>query len=240
VRAAIIGYGSMGKLLKEELGPECVCVIAPQSPDIYTSLYEYEKEIDVILDFSNPANLDMICSYAKEHNTRVVIGTTGYSKEQLKKIKDLARTNAVLKSRNFSIGANLINKLVREITPYISEMYDIELVERGPASKIDTPCSIITEDLIKSIKDGTKGKPKYMRKGNNRRLDNEIGVHQIRGGEIEDEHDILYCGEDDYIEFIHRGISRTRFAKGAIHAAEWLLDQEAGLYDMEDVLFKRK
>ena len=240
MRAAVIGYGSMGKLLKEELGPECVCVIAPQSPDIYTSLYEYEKEIDVILDFSNPANLDMIYNYAKEHKTKVIIGTTGYTKEQLKKIKDLSKTNAVLKSRNFSIGANLINKLVRDITPYINSMYDVELVERGPASKIDTPCAITTEMLIKSIKDGTNGKPKYMRKGNNRRLDNEIGIHQIRGGEMEDEHDIIYCGEDDYIEIKHRGISRARFAKGAIHAAEWILTQEAGMYDMEDVLFKRK
>jgi len=240
VRAAIIGYGGMGKLLKEELGPECVCVIAPQSPDIYTSLYEYEKEIDVILDFSNPANLDMIYSYAKEHGTKVIIGTTGYTKEQLKKIKDLSKTNAVLKSRNFSVGANLVNKLIREITPFIADYYDVELVERGPASKIDTPCAITTEMLIKSIKDGTSGKPKYTRRGNQRRLDSEIGIHQIRGGEIEDEHDIMYCGEDDYIEIVHRGISRARFARGAIQAAEWIVDQEPGYYNMEDILFKRK
>jgi len=239
MRAAIIGYGTMGKIIKEELGPECVCVIAPQSPDLYSSIYEYEGKIDVILDFSNPANLDMILSYAKANGTSVVIGTTGYNKEQLKKIKELSKTNAVLKSRNFSVGANLINKLIREITPYISQYYDVELVEKGGADKIETPCAITTEMLIESLKKGTKGKTKYGRKGNNRRERIEIGVHQIRGGELEDEHDILYLGDDDMIEIRHRGISKARFARGAIQAANYICGAKPGMYNMEDILFKK-
>ena len=239
MRAAIVGYGQMGKIIKEELGPECVCVIAPQSPDLYSSIYEYEGKIDVILDFSNPANLDMIYNYARENGCAVVIGTTGYSKEQIKKIKDLSKTNAVLKSRNFSMGANLVNKIIREITPYISDYYDIELIEKGKADKIDTPCIITTEMLLDSIKKGTKGKPKYGRKGNNRRELDEIGVHQIRGGELEDEHEVLYLGEDDIIEIKHRGMSRSRFARGAISAAKYLCDKKSGMYSMEDILFKR-
>ena len=239
MRAAIIGYGTMGKIIKEELGPECVCVIAPQSPDLYSSIYEYEGKIDVILDFSNPANLDMILSYAKTNGTSVVIGTTGYNKEQLKKINKLSKTNAVLKSRNFSVGANLINKLIREITPYISQYYDVELVEKGGADKIETPCAITTEMLIESLKKGTKGKTKYGRKGNNRRERIEIGVHQIRGGELEDEHDILYLGDDDMIEIRHRGISKARFARGAIQAANYICGAKPGMYNMEDILFKK-
>ena len=240
MRAAIIGYGQMGKIIKEELGPECVCVIAPQSPDLYSSIYEYDGKIDVILDFSNPAYFDQIYTYAKEHGTSVVIVTTGFSKEQLKKIKDLSKTNAVLKSRNFSVGANLINKLIREITPYIADYYDVELIEKGGADRIDPPCAITTEMLIDSLKKGTHGKPKYGRKGNFRRENSEIGIHQIRGGELEDEHDILYLGLDDIIEIKHRGISRARFARGAIQAAQYLCDAKPGMYNMEDILFKKR
>ena len=101
MRVALIGYGTMGKLIKEELNTEVVCIIAPQSPDLYENIFEYENDIDVILDFSNPANLDMIYQYATSHNTPVVFGTTGFSKEQLKKIKELSKHVPVLKSRNF-------------------------------------------------------------------------------------------------------------------------------------------
>ncbi|MCR5786595.1 MAG: 4-hydroxy-tetrahydrodipicolinate reductase [Acholeplasmatales bacterium] len=237
MRAALIGYGSMGKLIKEELGPEVVAIIAPQSPDLYTSLLEYDKIIDVILDFSNPANLDMIYNYAVEHKTPVVIGTTGYSKEQLAKIKKLSKIVPVLISRNFSVGANLVNKIIKQITPYIYDEYDIELLEKGPQSRIDTPCEIIGQMLLDSIKKCTGGKAKYGRKGNLRREANEIGFHQIRGGDLEDEHDVLYLGEDDIIEIRHRGISRARFARGAIHAAEWIIGKKPNLYSMEDILF---
>ena len=239
MRAALIGYGSMGKIIKSELGPECVCVIAPQSPDLYTSLYEYEGKIDVILDFSNPVNLDMIYDYAKEHNCAVVIGTTGYTDEQINKINDLAKTNPVLLSKNFSVGANLVNKIIREITPKIYEYYDIEYVEKGGSDKLDAPCRITSEMLIKSLERATNKTPKYDRQGNLRRDNNEIGIHQVRGGDMLDEHDILYIGEDDMIEIKHTGINKARFARGAIQAADYLLDAKPGMYNMEDILFKK-
>ena len=238
MRVCVVGYGEMGKLLKAELGPECVCVIAPQSPDCMTSILEYEGKIDVILDFSNRANLNMIYSYAKEHGTAVVIGTTGYTLEEQDKILDLSKTNAVLQSRNFSVGANLVNRIIREITPKIYEYYDIEYVEKGGAAKIDAPCRITSEMLIKSLTEATNTTPKYGREGNNRRESNEIGIHQIRGGDLLDEHDIMYIGEDDIIEIKHTGINKARFARGAIHAAEFVNDAKPGMYTMEDILFK--
>ncbi len=239
MRAALIGYGTMGKIIKEELGPECVCVIAPQSPDLYTSIYEYEGKIDVILDFSNPANLDMIYDYAKENNCACVFGTTGYTDEQMKKINDLATTNAVLISKNFSVGANLVNRIIRQITPKICDYYDIEYVEKGGSDKIDAPCRITSEMLIESLVEATKGTPKYDRQGNFRRESSEIGIHQIRGGEMLDEHDVLYIGEDDIIEIKHTGINKARFARGAIQAADYLLTAKPGMYNMEDILFKK-
>ena len=239
MRAALVGYGSMGKLIKEELGPEVVCIIAPQSPDLYTSLLEYEGIIDVILDFSNPANLDMIYDYAINHNIPVVIGTTGYTKEQLSKIKSLSKKVPVLKSKNFSVGANLVNRIIKEITPLICEAYDIELLEKGPRAKIDTPCEITGQMLLESVKKSTSRKAKFGRKGNKRRETTEIGFHQIRGGSLDDEHDILFLGDDDSIEIRHKGISRARFARGAIQAAMWVIDQKPGLYSMEDILFKK-
>lgn len=238
MRVCVVGYGSMGKLLKSELGPECVCVIAPQSPDLYTSILEYEGKIDVIIDFSNPTNLDMIYNYAKAHGTAVVFGTTGYSDEQIDKIHELAKTNACLLSKNFSVGANLVNKIIREITPKIYEYYDIEYVEKGRADKLEAPARITSEMLIKSLTEATKTTPKYGREGNSRRERKELGIHQIRGGDMLNEHDIIYVGDDDMIEIRHTGINKSRFAHGAIQAAEYISDKEPGMYNMEDILFK--
>ena len=82
MRAALIGYGTMGRLVYEELGSECAVVIAPNGPDCMNNLFEYEKPIDIIIDFSVPANLNMICEYATNHKTPVVIATTGFNSEQ--------------------------------------------------------------------------------------------------------------------------------------------------------------
>ncbi len=239
MRVAIIGYGTIGKLIKEELGPECACVIAQQSPDLYLSLFEYRKnDIDVIIDFSNPANLGMIYDYAKAHNTKVVFGTTGYSKEDLKKIKDLSKTNAVLKSRNFSFSANLFNKMIKLITPLLNDDYDIEIVEQTSNKSLNDSTVIATNAFINSLKKATGKKIKYGRKDSSRRDNKEIGFSSIRAGSLNETHSILYASDADSIEIKHTTLSNYTFVDGAIQAARWLINKDNGMYDMEDILFK--
>lgn len=239
MKVALIGYGTMGKLVKEELGMDCVVCIAPSSPDYMANLFEYDNKVDVIIDFSNPANLDMICEYASMNKTRVVIATTGYTLEQEEKIKKLAKEVAVLKSSNFSLGTILMNRILKEITPILADDFDIEFIETNQAKKIEDP-SKATEMMLDTLKDGlADSKLIYGRNGRGRREHNEIGVHSIRGGNIIGEQEVMYCGENEIISIKHTSISKNQFAEGAVLAANWIKDKPAGLYTMEDVLFKK-
>lgn len=237
MKACVVGYGAMGKivcdLLKEELaypvGLECE----------YKELNETDKNFDVIIDFSNPANLDMIYNFAIENKKPVVFATTGYTDEQIAKIYELAKHVPVLRSANFSLGVILINRLVKEITPILKDDFDIEIIEAHHHNKLDSP-SGTAKMLLDSAISKSGFEPVYGRLGNALRKPNEIGVHSIRGGSIVGEHEVMYCGSDEIISVKHSAQSKKIFAVGAIKAAKYLLNQEIGLYDMEDVLFGGK
>lgn len=235
MKAALIGYGSMGRLVYEELGSECVVVIAPNGPDCMNNLFEYEKPIDIIIDFSVPANLNMICEYATAHKTPVVIATTGFSAEQKEQIKALSKVVPVLKSTNFSIGSILMNKFIKEVTPLLCDDFDIEVLEKNQSKK-DNRSYYMTEGIVDLIEEETNLKPKYDREANASRSGSEIGVHLIKGGSMQPTHEVLYCGENEILSISHTELSPNQFAKGAYNASEWLLTKEAGLYSMEEYI----
>lgn len=235
MRAALIGYGTMGRLVHEELGAECVVVIAPNGPDCMNNLFEYEKPIDIIIDFSVPANLNMICEYASLHNTPVVIATTGFSPEQKLQIKELSTKVPVLKSTNFSIGSILMNKFIKEVTPLLCDDFDIEVIEKNQSKK-DNRSYYMTEGIVDLIEEETDLKPKYDRATNASRSGNEIGVSLIKGGSMQPTHEVLYCGENEILTISHTELSANQFAKGAYDAAQWLLTKQAGLYSMDEYI----
>ncbi len=237
MKVCVVGYGAMGKILCEELKEELSEVVSIECET--KNLFESKKEFDIIIDFSNPANLDMIYDYAKMHKKPVVFATTGYSEEQLKKIEDLARYTPVLRSANFSMGIILLNRLVKEITPILMNDFDIEIIEAHHHHKVDAP-SGTAKMLLNSILEQTDFQPIYGREGNCQRKPKDIGIHSIRGGTIVGEHEILYCGEDEGIVLRHFAHSKKIFAVGAIKAARWLCFKPIGYYSMEDVLFGDK
>ncbi len=234
MKLCVVGYGAMGKIVcdlaKEELaypvGLECK----------YKTLEQTDHQFDVIIDFSNPANLDMIIEFAKKYHKPCLFATTGYSEQQLLKIKDLSLYVPVLQSANLSLGVILLNRLVKEITPILKDTYDIEIIEAHHHNKVDSP-SGTAKMLLESAMESTNFEPNYTRYGNGLRKPDEIGVHSIRGGSIVGEHEILYCGEDEVISIKHMAQSKKIFAVGALHAAHFLVQQNAGFYTMEDVLF---
>lgn len=237
MRACVVGYGAMGKLLCEMLKDELVCVVAMECE--YKTLTEVKEEFDVIIDFSNPANLDMILAYAELHRKPVVFATTGYTEVQLEKIRRLSKTVPVLRSANFSLGVILLNRLVQEITPILKDSFDIEITEAHHHHKVDAP-SGTAKMLLESVTKATGFTPVYGREGYSPRKPNEVGVHAIRGGSIVGEHEVLYCGEDEVISLKHSAHSKKIFAVGAIKAARWLIDKPNNYYTMEDVLFGGK
>ncbi|MDE7100687.1 MAG: 4-hydroxy-tetrahydrodipicolinate reductase, partial [Anaeroplasmataceae bacterium] len=202
----------------------------------YKTLEDTDHQFDCILDFSNPANLDMIVSYAKKYHKPVVFATTGYTEEQLLKIEDLAKYVPVLRSANFSLGVILLNRLVKMVTPILKEDFDIEIVEAHHHHKVDSP-SGTAKMLLNSAMESTNFKPNYERVGYSPRKPDEIGMHSIRGGSIVGEHEVLYCGEDEVITLKHQAQSKKIFVVGALKACRFLVHQEVGSYTMDDVLF---
>ena len=234
MKAVVVGYGAMGKLLKEMLGDMYVASVAPECE--YKSLADVKEDYDIVIDFSNPANLGMIYDYIKKTHKPVVFATTGYSDNDNLKIKELSKEAPVLISANFSLGVILLNRLVKEITPILKDDFDIEVCEAHHNKKIDSP-SGTAKLLLNSIVAETGYRVVAGRDGYSPRAKNEVGVHSLRGGTIVGEHEVMYCGEDEILTLKHSAHSKKIFAKGAIKAAKWLLDKPNGLYDMEDVLF---
>lgn len=233
MKACVVGYGAMGKIISEMLGDDLFLNVALECEN--KNFDNVNDKIDVIIDFSSPFNLDMICDYVSKTKTPVVFATTGYSKEQLDKINELSKIAPVLRSANFSLGVIVLNRLVKEVTPLL-EGYDIEIIEAHHNKKVDAP-SGTAKMLLKSAMDATGYDAKMGRNGYCPREKNEIGVSAVRGGTIVGEHEVMYCGNDEVITLKHSAQSKKIFATGAIKAARWLKDQKPGFYDMEDVLF---
>lgn len=234
MKAAVVGYGAMGKIISNLLGDEFSTNVAPECE--FKDLKDTDGNFDVIIDFSNVANLDMICDYVKKTKKPVIFATTGYTKEQLEKIDELSKVAPVLRSANFSLGVILLNRLVKEITPILKDDFDIEVVEAHHNKKLDAP-SGTAKMLVNSIVENTGFKVVEGRSGYCPRTHEEVGVSAVRGGTIVGEHEVMYCGDDEIITLKHSASSKKIFAIGAIKAARWLVGKPNGYYDMEDVLF---
>ncbi|MDE5867578.1 MAG: 4-hydroxy-tetrahydrodipicolinate reductase [Anaeroplasmataceae bacterium] len=234
MKICVVGYGAMGRLVCETGKDEIAYPVGIECE--YKTLEDTNHQFDCILDFSNPANLDMIVSYAKKYHKPVVFATTGYTEEQLLKIEDLAKYVPVLRSANFSLGVILLNRLVKMVTPILKEDFDIEIVEAHHHHKVDSP-SGTAKMLLNSAMESTNFKPNYERLGYSPRKPDEIGMHSIRGGSIVGEHEVLYCGEDEVITLKHQAQSKKIFVVGALKACRFLVHQEVGSYTMDDVLF---
>ena len=236
MNVALVGYGAMGQMVHKNFTPD-MNLVGKVGLGELKSLFDIKEHIDVIIDFSNPVNLELICDYAKKNNTPVVIATTGYSDEQKEMIRDLSKYVPVLWSSNYSLGVILLNRLVREITPILKDSFDIEVIEAHHNKKIDAP-SGTAKMLVNSIKEAGDFKVVNGREGISKREPyKEIGVHAVRGGTIVGEHEVIYAGEDEIITLKHSAQSKAIFAVGAIKGAKWLVSKKPNLYNMEDVLF---
>lgn len=205
---------------------------------VFREINELNLEYDVLLDFSRAEALGELINLTEKTKKPLVICSTGFSKEDLALIDEKSKTLPLFKSANMSLGINLINSLLKKVTPLLYGNYDIEIVEKHHNQKVDAPSgtAVLLADTIRdSIKDETKFV--YGREGNSKREENEIGIHAIRGGSIVGDHDVIFAGTGEVIELTHKAISREVFAVGALKACEYMGNiSEAGLYDMNDVL----
>jgi 4-hydroxy-tetrahydrodipicolinate reductase len=193
---------------------------------------------DVIIDFSHPSTLDSLLEYCLTNGVPVVIATTGYTDEQITKIKKAAETIPVFFTFNMSLGINLLADLARRAATILEGQFDIEIVEKHHNQKIDAPSGTAIM-LANAINDTLENKCTYVYDRHSvraKRSKTEIGMHAIRGGTIVGEHEIIFAGRDEVVSLKHEAHSKSVFAVGSVNAAVFLNKKGAGLYDMSDML----
>lgn len=204
---------------------------------VFDSIKNCSIKADVVLDFSRPTSLDSLLEYSKNNMTPLVLCTTGYSNEQINKINEYSKTIPIFRSANMSIGINVVNSILRNITAKLYEDFDIEIIEKHHNQKVDAPSGTALL-LADTIKDAISEDTNYIfgRHGIHKREKNEIGIHAIRGGSIVGEHDVIFAGIGENIEIKHSAVSRDVFAIGALKACKYMFGKTAGLYNMDNVL----
>lgn len=205
---------------------------------IYKSIEKNQNGGDVIIDFSHPSALDEVLAYAVRTKTAFVAATTGYSDEQIAKIKNAASTIPVFFTFNMSIGINLLVELSKKAAKLLGDDFDIEIVEKHHNQKIDAPSGTAIM-LANAINEASNDRYKYEYDRHSKRQKrdkNEIGIHAIRGGTIVGEHDVIFAGRDETITLSHSATSKEIFAVGAVNAANFLFGKSAGLYDMSQMI----
>ena len=195
---------------------------------------------DVIIDFSLPESSMNTLKQAVARNKAVVFGTTGFSDAEKSEIQKAAQSIRCVLAPNMSIGVNVLFKVVRDAAVALGDDYDVEIIEAHHKFKKDAPSGTavrISEIVAEALERDLKEVGVYGRHGFSAgRGAKEIGIHTVRAREIVGEHRVLFGGMGETFEILHRAQSRETFARGAIRAAQWLVEQKPGLYDMQDVL----
>lgn len=206
---------------------------------VFTDIKKCDVAADVIVDFAAAAAVDALLDYSVEKQIPVVLCTTGLSDEQLARVKESSKKVAILKSANMSLGINTLMKLLKDAANVFAPAgYDIEIVEKHHNQKVDAPSGTAIA-LADSINEARGGEYEYVydrSQVRKKRDKKEIGISAVRGGTIVGEHEVIFAGIDEVIEFKHTAYSKSVFAKGAVEAAKFLAGKPAGMYDMADVI----
>lgn len=240
--------GRMGKVLQQLIAAHPTFTVSAgldrhtESNDfpIYSIPQEVKEPVDLVIDFSHYSNVSGLLDFCLAKQLPIVVATTGLDQETKEKLATAAKQIPVFYSANMSVGINVLIKALKTITPPLEADFDIEIIEKHHNQKLDAPSGTALL-LADSINESCE-KPKeylYGRAGNDLINDrNQLGIHAVRGGTIPGEHTVIYAGADEIIELKHTALSRDIFASGALKAAEFLAQQPAGLYSMENLLEK--
>ena len=198
---------------------------------VFTDIDTCQVEADAIIDFSSAKATDKLLEYSAARQIPVVLCSTGLSEEQLAKVEETSKKVAVLKSANMSLGINTLLKLVQDAAKVLATAgFDMEIVEKHHRLKVDAPSGTALA-LADSINEARDNKYHYVydrSQKREKRDDKEIGISAVRGGTIVGEHEIIFAGQDEVIEFKHTAYSKAIFGKGAVEAAKFLDGKPAG------------
>ena len=209
---------------------------------VFASIDKCDVEADVVIDFSNAKAVDSVLDYCVEKQIPVVLCTTGLSDEQLARVEECYKKVAILKSANMSLGINTLMELLKKAAQVFAPAgFDMEIVEKHHNLKLDAPSGTalaLADSMNEALEQDYTYK--YDRSQERKKRDKyEIGIQAVRGGNIVGEHEVIFAGTDEVIEFKHTAYSKAVFAKGAVEAAKFLAGKPAGRYEMSDVIAAR-
>jgi 4-hydroxy-tetrahydrodipicolinate reductase len=199
---------------------------------------------DVLVDFTHPVVTETNLAFCRENGRRMVIGTTGASQVIQRAISEVAHEIAIVYAPNMSVGVNLCFKLLEIAARVMGDEADIEIIEAHHRHKVDAPSGTalrMGEVIASALGRDLAESAIYGREGQTGERDRKtIGFATLRGGDIVGEHTVMFAAEGERVEITHRASSRMTFARGAMRAARWIMQQERGLFDMQDVLGLRE
>ena len=229
--------GRMGQVIADSVADMNATIVA--ATDAGDNPAPFVAGSDVIIDFSSHQATRSLLELAIENRKPIVIGTTGHSAEEKQALLQLAAKVPCVWAGNFSIGVNLLFAMTRRATAVLGVDYDTEVVEMHHRFKKDAPSGTAAR-LLEIILEERKLDRSALRHGRSgitgARQADEVGVHALRGGDVIGDHTVIYAALGERFELVHKASDRAIFARGAIRAAHWVIDQKPGIYDMQDVL----
>jgi 4-hydroxy-tetrahydrodipicolinate reductase len=234
-------YGALGRMGQAILtaAPELGARVAGGA-DRGDDPADLARKADVIVDFSSPDAIEAHLTAARAARTPIVVGTTGLAARHHALIDDAAAEIAVLQTGNTSLGVGLLARLVREAAARLGEDWDIEIVEMHHRNKVDAPSG--TAQMLGAAAAAGLGTTLAEAGVSDRagltgaRASGTIGLASLRGGSVIGDHSVIFAGQGERIELVHRADDRAIFARGAVRAALWLAHQPPGRYAMDAVL----
>ncbi|PHM37225.1 4-hydroxy-tetrahydrodipicolinate reductase [Xenorhabdus innexi] len=207
---------------------------------IHDDLNTVIDDFDVLIDFTRPEGTLAYLAVCHQYRKAMVIGTTGFDDAGKQAIKEASREIPIVFAANFSIGVNLVLKLLEKAAAVMGEYTDIEIIEAHHRHKVDAPSGTalaMGESIAHTLGRDLKTCAVYAREGyTGERNPKSIGFSTIRAGDIVGEHTAIFADIGERVEITHKASSRMTFANGAVKASAWVTNKNSGLYDMKDVL----
>lgn len=216
----LVGLGNLGVAIKATLA---------ENPNF-----------DLLIDFTRPEGTLEHIAFCVANHKKMVIGTTGFDDAGKQAIKAAVEKISIVFASNYSVGVNLVFKLLEKAAKVMGDYCDIEVIEAHHRHKVDVPSGTalsMGEHIAKTLGRDLKTHGVFERNGiTGERKRDEIGFATIRAGDVVGEHSVWFADEGERVEIAHKASSRMTFANGAVRAAKWLESKQTGLFDMTDVL----